>query len=214
MSCVVQTTSTLVTAATMAPLSVQDAKMHLKAISDHEDLLVESWIAAATQYFEEQTGRPILSQTWEYWLDAFPLESVIEIPHPPLREVESVTYMSDGEVVTLSDGSPTTALWRASTPAGDYAKRGWIESISGTWPTADTRRDAVRIRYTAGYAESQSAVPSLVRAALLLLVGQFDQFRAELHVSQGARIERLPMGLDQMIAAFKTTALSTQVLHR
>lgn len=216
MSCVIQTTDSLVTAPTLLPIDVFTAKTHLKSLVDEEDQLIEAWLEAAVQYFEEQTNRQIMRATWEYWLDAFPRERKIEIPHPPLVDVLSVSYVdAQGDLVAFQDGSPSTNLWQAVTPAGVHGRRGWIEPVSGqAWPTARDEAGAVRIRYQAGYAATPSEVPALIRAALLLLVGQFDQFRSELHISEGAKLERLPFGVDQMLSGFKFSAYPSQVLHR
>jgi uncharacterized phiE125 gp8 family phage protein len=218
MSCVIRTNASCITPATVLPFDVGYARLHIRALNDVEDVLIEAWIRAAVQYFEEQTGRPIMRATWEYWLDAFPIETMIELPHPPLQSVVSVSYIaSDGTLTSFGDGaSPETVSWQAGYPEGVYARRGWIEPIYGaSWPTtARTETGAVRIRYIAGYAETAAQVPELIKAALLLIVAQFDQFRSELHVSEGSRLERLPFGIDQMIDGFKKSSLSSQVLHR
>lgn len=52
-----------------------------------------AYISASRTYFEEQTGRPTITQTREYALDAVPYQTAIEIPHPPLLSVSSVTYL-------------------------------------------------------------------------------------------------------------------------
>lgn len=217
MSCVIQTSASLITPATELPITVAYAKLHLKAISNVEDTLVEAWIRASTQYFEEQTGRPIMRATFEYWLDASPVETKIELPHPPLRSVVSVQYINeDGALTSFGDGaSPETVSWQARYPEGPYARRGWIEPIYGaSWPTPRVEAGAVRIRYEAGYATATDDVPELIKAILLLMVGQFDAFRSELHVSEGSRLERLPFGIDQMMTGFKYSSMGSQVLHR
>jgi uncharacterized phiE125 gp8 family phage protein len=199
------------------PISVDYAKLHIKAISDVEDSLVEGWIRAAAQYFEHQTGRAIMRSTFEYWLDYFPVQTRIELPRPPLQSVLSVQYISeDGTRISYGDGaSPETVSWRAVYPQGDYAPRGWIEPIYGAvWPTVRTQTDAVIIRYEAGYAAAEADVPDLIKVALLKHVGAFDQFRSEMHVSEGSRLEQLPFGAEQIIDGFKHTSLGSQVLSR
>ena len=214
MGCVIRTSATCITPATVAPLDVAYAKLHLRAISDYEDELVESWIHAAASYFEEQTGRPIMRAVFEYWLDAFPVETAIELPHPPLVDVQAVEYLdSDGALTAFTDGaSPASDLWLVRKPEGVYARRGWVlPAVGQVWPYAQTVPGAVRIRYEAGYADTQSDVPHLVKLALLHLVGQFDQFRSNLF--EGS-VTPIPFGADAMIAAFKYSAYPSQVLHR
>jgi uncharacterized phiE125 gp8 family phage protein len=217
MSCVISPISTCITPSTLLPIEPEYARLHMKALGNVEDELISAWIYAAAHYFEEQTGRPIMRSTWEYWLDAFPVETKIELPHPPLQSVTSVSYINESGTLTSFDdaASPATVSWQAGYPAGVFARRGWVEPIAdATWPTARVESGAVRIRYVAGYAESAGEVPDSIKAILLLMVAQFDGFRSELHVSEGARLERLPFGIDQMILGFKYSALPSQVLHR
>lgn len=210
-------TSTLITANALPPIDRAFAKRHLRSIGDAEDDLVDSWIMAAAQYFEEQSGRSIMRTTWEYWIAGVPIQGRIELPHPPLVEVLTVeTLDTAGAYTSFTDGaSPETEQWQAQAPAGLYAPRGWIEPLAGTlWPSAWGSPEGIRIRYTAGYAETSAEVPEMIKAILLKLVGSFDQFRSETHFSEGARVERLPFGVDQMISAFKYNALPSQVLTR
>lgn len=217
MSSVIATAVTCVTPSDELPIDTDYARRHLRGIGTAEDELIEGWIRAAQQYFEEQTGRPILQSVYEYWLDSFPIESVIELPQPPLVSVSSVTYAaSDGTFSEWVDGSPSTPLYTVMAPAGIYARRGWVAPLAGgLWPTAGlTVPGAVRIRFTAGIADAPENVPDVVKAALLMLVGSFDQFRSEQHFSEGARVEEVPFGAAQIIDGFKKTAYATQVPHR
>ena len=106
MSWVIRGTTTCITPSDVLPITVEYAKTHLKAISDREDALVEAWIKAAQQDFEGYTGRPIMRSVWEYWLDAVPMEWVIQLPRTPLVSVSSVTYLdSAGASQDWTDGA-------------------------------------------------------------------------------------------------------------
>ena len=204
------------TRSTTAPIDMDTAFRYLKGLSTDEDDLIESWIQAAAEYWEEQAGRSIMIGSGEFWLDGFPVERKIEIPRPPLVEVTAVEYLNaDGDWTSFSDGaSPETVYWQSRTPAGIYARRGWIEPIDGqSWPIPLSQASAVKISYRAGYASTPSAVPELIKATLLRLVASFDQFRSDVHLSEGGRLDKVPFGVDQMIDPFKWSALPTQVLH-
>jgi hypothetical protein len=210
--------SHLVVEATDSPIDLSWARDHLKSIVNEDDDLILSWIQAAASYFKEYTGRPILTETYEAWIDAFPMEAKIELPNPPLVEVLSVKYIdSTGTLVDWGEGSPVTPLWREHIPSGLYARRAWIEPlISLNWPTVSSldQSAAVRIQYRAGYAETAADVPSMIKTILLQMVGTLDRFRTDVYVSEGGNITKLPFGAEQMMAAFKYTALPSQVLHR
>lgn len=217
MSRVIDLVDTVVEESSLLPFDTEWAKTHIRAISGSEDQLIEAWIKAAAQYFEEITGHQIMLATREAWLDAFPCETRIELPRPPLRSVVSLVYVSgDGTVINFSDGaSPEVLSWQAKTPSGVPARRGWIEPLSGlSWPIARIETGAVRIQYTCGYAETTEEVPPLIQAAVALLVGHFDQFRSEVHLSdRSSKVERLPFGSEQIMRGFIHSAKASQVLH-
>ncbi len=216
MSRVIQTMDSQVAPPTVKPFDSEWAKAHIKALTNSEDELIESWIVAATQYFEEQTGRQVMAATWEYWLDGFPAVSKIELPHPPLRDVLAVEYVDgNGDTVGFTDGgSPEVVSWQSRAPRGVTAGRGWVELKSGlTWPTPRVEAGSVRVRYTAGYAETAGEVPELVRACLCLLMAHFEQFRSEVHLAErSSKLEKLPLGAEQIMLGFKYTAMPRQVL--
>lgn len=208
----IEFTDTLVTAPVQPPLDVDYAKLHIKSITDAEDLLVAGWILGAGSYFFEQTGRPPIIGTFERWLDRFPSgRGKIELPHPPLQSVISVQYVDgSGVLQDFNDGaSPASPLYTVKAPQGDYGTRGWVEPIAGVcWPqTTSCESGAVRVQYTAGYGETPDDVPELAKAIMCWHVAHFDQFRAAVHAEFRESVTVLPFGVKEMIDGFKYTAL-------
>ena len=184
----------------MEPLGVAQTKTHLRFGSAAEDGLIENWILAARQHFEQQTGRQLVTATWDVWLDGFPCGSVIELPHPPLLTVTSVKYYDTTN--TLQTWAATNYVVQA--PAGPYAARGQVEVASGvSWPSTTWRQDAVKIRYTAGYGSRPDDVPEIVRTALYLLVGHFWTNREEVIALLGGTWSAMPLGASVLIKGFE-----------
>lgn len=202
-------------------LTLAYAKLHIRSLGTTDDTLISVYIDAAASYFEEQTGRQLLTATREAWLDAFPFigangaDARIELPHPPLQSVTSVKYIdSNGVLQSFTGGSPVANLFRISAPVGPYAKRGIVEPISGgVWPTARAETGAVRIQYVCGYGSSMTAIPPLVRGILCYLVGHFDTFRTAVHEARRGQVLELPYGVQMMMDGFKYSALPSQVLR-
>lgn len=221
MSRVISMVDSLVTPPAVPPMTVAYAKKHIKSISTAEDLLIASWIQAAGSYFEEQTGRQIITATREVWLDGFPTYvwpggGRIELPHPPLQSVVSVRYVDgSGSLLNFDDGaSPAVQSYSVKAPQGPYAARGWLEpNYGGMWPTPRAESGSVRIQYTCGYGDSVEDVPELITAILCFLVAHFDQFRSAVHEAQRGSIEELPFGVRIMMDGFKYSALPTMVLR-
>jgi uncharacterized phiE125 gp8 family phage protein len=200
-------------------LDFQYARKHIRALGTADDVLTAGRIDAAASYFEEQTGRQLLTATREVWLDAFPFVGAsgsaarIELPHPPLQSVVSIKYIDSDGVLQTFGGSP--AVYRTSIPVGDYARRGWVEPVSGqVWPIARAETGAVRIRYTCGYGSTAAAMPTLVRGILCFLIGHFDTYPSAVQqTDRGQAITELPLGVQAMMDGFKFSALPSQVLR-
>lgn len=162
----------IVTPATVEPLTLQEAKLHCKIITDvldveayAEDSLIESWITTARAVAEHYTGRSLAPQTLEMALDCFP-STGFDLDAPPVVSVTSIKYTDAlGAEQTVS-----TSLYRLST----YGAARRVELAYGaTWPTTRDEPEAVRVRYVAGYA----VTPPAVKAALQLMVGWFNEHR-------------------------------------
>jgi uncharacterized phiE125 gp8 family phage protein len=202
----------------VSALTLAYAKLHIRALGTADDTLTAVRINAAASYFSEQTGRPILTETRQAGLDAFPFVGAtgnaarIELPHPILQGVTSVKYIdANGVLQSFTGGSPVAPLWRAVTYAGPYGGRGYVEPLYGqSWPIARCETDSVRILYTCGYGSTPESVPALVRGVLCYLIAHFDTFPS---ATQEASVSELPLGLTQMMNAFKYSAYPSQVLR-
>ncbi len=201
------------------PITLDYAKLHIRALGTTDDPLINVWIQAAASYFEEQTGRAILTQTHEVSCDRFPFVGAsgmyqrIELPRPPMQSVVSVKYIdADGVLQSYSDGgSPDVPYWTTNFPVGQYARRGFVEPKFGnSWPTARLETGSVRIRYTCGYGDTPHLVPTLVRGILCYLVAHFDTFRSAVHEARRGQVLELPYGVQAMLDGFKYSALPSQ----
>ena len=154
------------TSAPVEPLlKPEAARADLRIVDESQDDDIALKIAAATEYFDGKDGilgRALIEQSWELLLDRFPCESEIRIPLPPLRSVESITYVDpDGETQTLA--TSVYAVDTASEPGVVSLKYGQ------TWPSTRCQRNAVTIAFTCGYGVSDD-VPARIKAAVRLKV--------------------------------------------
>lgn len=175
------------------PVSLQEAKDHLRIEHDDQDALIEALITAARQNLDGPDGtlgRCLISQTLRLTLDEFPREIVL--PCPPLISVTSIEYM-DG-------GSPTyTEL--ASYQVASKAEPALIKPAYGEyWPVVQCGNyDAVRVTYTAGYGAYPGAVPLAIKQAMLLMIGDMYE-NTEASVNQ--IIQPNPT-VDRLLGPFK-----------
>lgn len=97
----------LETAPENEPISTSELALHLR-LDDYEsvyehDMELGSIIKAATIHVENITSRKLITQTWNYYFNAFPDEKYIKIPFGNLQSVSSVKYTdSDGDETTMT----------------------------------------------------------------------------------------------------------------
>jgi uncharacterized phiE125 gp8 family phage protein len=162
------------------PVTLAEARQHLRVTTTAEDALILALIYAAVEHAETFTSRALITQTWELSIDTFS-GSAIELPKPKLQSVTSVKYID-------LDGATQTV------PAADYqvdalTEPGRIKLVpTASWPSVKEQLNAVTIRFVAGYGLA-AAVPFQIKAAILLLVQYHEQRDAMAKILEAA--ERL-----------------------
>ena len=173
---------TLITAPTAEPVTLAEAKLHCRVETSMtaDDALINALISAAREQVEHTLGRSLMTQVLERVLDAFP-DGGIELGMPPQQAIVSVKYLDTaGGEVTL--GSTAYSLDTDSLP-------GWLLPDADTgWPEAGAIANAVRVRFTAGYA-SADAVPDSIKQWILIHVGYWYANR---EAASDRKLERLP----------------------
>lgn len=104
----------LITTPAAEPITLDEAKNHLKVDSADDNALISTLIKTARQLTERETKRALITQTWKLYLDESPAE--IYIPKPPLQSVESIKTISSVEsIVDLDSAAGQPILSIAST---------------------------------------------------------------------------------------------------
>lgn len=171
------------------PVSLADAKAHLKADMNDDDALITRLIAAARARAEWHLGRALITQSWRLWRDQWPCDGVIEIPLPPLQSVASVTVYALDDSATVLDPA-TYQVDAASQPARLTLK-------STVLPPANTRAiNAVAIEFTAGYGDAAGDVPPGICEAILELI-------AFLYENRGEAPAELPLDCLALLAPYR-----------
>ena len=153
------------------PISLADAKSHLRVAHTDDDTSIESLINSAFDEVERLTGRLFRTATCVLTCRSFPDDHLV-LPRSPLVSLTSVSYRDTaGESQTLSN-----CLIDSGIPAA-------IEPATGTtWPATQDRPDALTVTFTAG-----GTMPDSIRLAVLLLV---DMEYHEAEPAKAARINR------------------------
>jgi uncharacterized phiE125 gp8 family phage protein len=162
----------LITPPLIEPVTLADAKLHLKVDTSDDDALITRLITAARARAEWHTGRALNAQGWILWLDCWPQCGVIEIPLPPLQGVSAVTVYAPDDSASVLDLA-TYQVDAASAPARLALK-------STVLPPGNLRAiNAVAVAFTAGYGDDADDVPAGFRAAILELIAFLYEHRGE-----------------------------------
>lgn len=182
------------------PLTIQEAKAHLRVDSDVEDSYISSLIVAARQTAEIWLRRALITQTILSTLAIQEMPSgrlsgpverpskALELPRPPLQEVLSVEV------------EERPGIWR-SLPTTSYAvdvdeEPGIIYPTSGCW-----NGSRIRVTYKAGYGDTGDKVPFPIRQAMLLLIG--DWYENRQNIITGVNLRELPRGAAELLSPFR-----------
>ncbi|MCI0571347.1 MAG: head-tail connector protein [Myxococcaceae bacterium] len=186
----------LVTPPATEPVSLAEAKAHLRLESAEDDAYVTTLILAARQHVEDVCWRRLVTQEWEAVLEAFPCDGELEMPGGNLQAIVSVTYVDEaGAQQTLAPA--TYAADTVSVPGR------LLLAYGQAWPSTRCQWDAVRVRYTVGWAAAE--VPAPIRQALLLLVAQLYEHRVP--EVTGTIVSKVSFAVDSLLSPHRLVRL-------
>lgn len=156
----------LVTPPALEPISLEDAKMHLRTGGTLDDAAITRMVRGARADAEEYLGRGLLTQTWRYVQDVWSDE--IRLPRAPLQSVIVKYYDASGALVTLASSVYTVDV---------TAEPGRICLAPGqAWPALQANRaGAVVVTYVVGYLNVASIPPNILDGVYMLLTRRFER---------------------------------------
>lgn len=188
------TRTTLTTEPSIEPVSLYDARAHLRVTHNEEDEIISSLITAARFTVETITRRSLISQTWKLSLDGFPAGTVIKLPHTPVKLVNHVKfYDAEGNFQTLE--SSKYWLDSLSSPARIILKDG------ESFPDSQLGRpNSVEVTYQAGYGDTAEDVPAPIRHAIKLIVAHLYE---NPDIVSAGQLSTIPMSCDYLLAPYR-----------
>ena len=188
---------TRATGPAVEPLTVAEAKLHLRVDTTEDDTYIGTLITAAREWVENYLDRTLITTQLILRAAEFPTEE-LELPRPPMvasgtATAVVITYtLADTTTATLS-----TALYRVdrTTTPGNVAP-----IINGTWPS-DVIEDAnaVAVTYWAGYGPTSASVPATIRHACLMLIGHWYERRSA--VLTGTISKAIEFAVESLLAS-------------
>jgi uncharacterized phiE125 gp8 family phage protein len=165
----------LKTAPAAEPVTLEEAKNHLRVDTAEDNALISSLITAARDLAERATRRAFITQTWQMFFDSVTAE--FEIPKPPLKSVESIKVLDEDGNETTVDSSYYDVDKAENSPGRVKLKSGCC------WPTHRGFASFI-VEFKAGYGDSGSDVPELLKKGILQLIGHLYDNRGSLEIPE------------------------------
>lgn len=155
------------------PVTLAEAKAHLRVDASSDDAYIVTLITAAREWVEQYLDRTLVHTQWVMRFDSFPPDGThdIELPRPPMATAGTATAV----VLTFTAENGTTSAYSTASYRVDRdGTPGTVKALYGqTWPPHLRDDNAISVTWWAGYGASGTSVPAAIRHAILMLVGHW-----------------------------------------
>ena len=180
------------------PVSLADAKAHLRIDGSDEDALLGSLIVTSRLHVESVTGLALITQSWSYFMDTWPRGPAVKLPLRPVQSIAAVRIYDRNAVVTTLD--PETYLLDGAAAPARLVRQDGV-----TWPHPRRVANSIEIAFTAGFGNTAEDVPAPTRQAILLLVAHWYEHRSPFEV--GVEPKPAPSIVTDLLAPYRRVRL-------
>jgi uncharacterized phiE125 gp8 family phage protein len=185
------------TAPAVEPVTLAEAKAHLRVDASDDDAYIQNLVSSAREWVEQYLDRTLIHTQWVMRFDRFPDSGIepVELPRPPMVMSGTATAVT---VTFTQEAGPTSTYSTAEYRVDRNATPGAILPIYGsTWTPHRQDDNAISVTWWAGYGASGSSVPAAIRHAILMLVGHWYEFRTS--VLTGSISKEVEFGVKSLL---------------
>jgi uncharacterized phiE125 gp8 family phage protein len=178
------------------PVTLAEAKAHLRVDTSDDDTYIGTLITAAREWCEQYLDRTLVHTQWVMRFDKFPDSGIepVELPRPPMVASGTATAVT---VTFTQEAGATSTYSTAEYRVDRNATPGAILPIYGsTWTPHRQDDNAISVTWWAGYGATGSSVPAAIRHAILMLVGTWYERRAAADNAGGGEV---PFGVKSLL---------------
>jgi uncharacterized phiE125 gp8 family phage protein len=189
---------------TSEPVTLAEAKLHLRVDLSDDDALITAMISAAREMVERYTSRTLIYTAYRLTMDNWPYD--IELPRSPAIEaaanlVTGIAYITPRIRYYDGDGNQQTMAYAANDfeVLLDNNPPLLVLPPSGIWPvTYPLQRGAIEIDWIAGYGSASTGIPELLRLAIMMLVAHWYEHREAV----GSFGSEVPLAVDSVLRLY------------
>jgi uncharacterized phiE125 gp8 family phage protein len=179
---------TLKTPALTEPVTLAEAKLHLRVDHDSDDTLILALVQAARESVESYTGRTLVSSSYYGYADTVDAYGW-ELTKCPVTSVTAITYKDENNAAQTW-AATNYILNSTRTPARIGL------SDSSTTPSTYGGNHDWTIEFICGYANA-AQVPAAIKAAMLLMLGHLYEHRESVVI--GVTASEVPMTVKYLL---------------
>jgi len=185
----------LATPPALEPITLAEARAHCRVPDSYtdDDTYLSGLITTARQLLEEQCWSSFVTQAWDFWWSSF--DNRMFIPRGPLIGITTFRYRLPNSPYTLTDVSEYD--YEVSSEHGLWYAR---LSYNATWPTSRGHYDDIYMRVSNGYGPAAANVPTPIKHAIKLMVGDLYANREE---AAGGVSKRVESRVDSLIGPYR-----------
>lgn len=172
------------------PVSVEDCKKDIKIEDLPEDELLGDYIEAACALVGGKdgiVGKILTSETWDLKLCS--ARGCVVLPISPVQSIVSIEYFDSTNTLRQLNVNDFDLYGNEDSA--------FIEPKTGvSWPSVFPRRDALKIRFVAGFGAAADVPKNITRAIRLIVAHWYTNREA---VTVGVTAKELPLAVDSLL---------------
>ena len=176
----------LTTPPTVEPVSLAEAKAHLRVTHNDDDTYISTLINSARSTVEQFCGIALVQQSWSVFCDVWRSQGIFNLPLSPVMSITDLLIYGEDDVAATVDPSHYF-LDAASKPPRLILRTG--RSV----PTPGRRANGIELKLVAGFGTSASSVPNQIKQALLIIIADWYAARGDVDAGDVPLSARSPL---------------------
>ena len=185
----------LTTPPSVEPVSLAEAKAHLRVTHADDDTYISTLINSARSTVEQFCGLALIQQSWSVFCDEWPERGIFNLPLAPIISITDLLIYGEDDVAATLDPAHYF-LDAASKPCRLVLRNG------RSAPTPGRRANGIEIKLVAGFGAAATAVPNQIKQALLIIIADWYASRGD--VDAGA----LPLSARSLLSPYRNVRLT------